>query len=176
MTKTSTRKIESQEDWNGNSLSVQSSLYSLLVLCPMMWSQQSITWLVVDRAIWLQWDHSIDDSSTGPSYNLLSWDTWKHYKLGTSCSVYALDKSRTTPLVEEVPRQDVIHFSQIPMSMAGVSHQWGNFWKETSFGVWSDTTFTCLARRKGWTLDHFVKPRGPSSTVSEKQGVHLTRS
>jgi hypothetical protein len=38
-----------------------------------------------------------------------------HGNLGTSCSIYAFDSSRTIPLVEEVLRQNVIHFSRIPM-------------------------------------------------------------
>jgi hypothetical protein len=60
----------------------------------------------------------MDNGSVAPSYNFSSWDTWKHCKLGASCLVYALDSSRTTPLVEEVPKQDVIHFSQFSMSRA----------------------------------------------------------
>jgi putative component of membrane protein insertase Oxa1/YidC/SpoIIIJ protein YidD len=39
-----------------------------------------------------------------PSYNFLSQDTWKHCKLGTSCSLYALDSSSTTHVVEEIWR------------------------------------------------------------------------
>jgi hypothetical protein len=44
-------------------------------------------------------------------------------KLGTSCLMYALDSSRTTPLVDEVMRQDMLHFSRIPMSRVGVSQK-----------------------------------------------------
>jgi hypothetical protein len=69
----------------------------------------------MDRAICLPWDHSVDDNFVVSLDIFLSWDTWKPCKLGTSCSIYALDSNRTTPLVEEVLRQDVIHFSQIPM-------------------------------------------------------------
>jgi hypothetical protein len=69
----------------------------------------------MDRAICLPWDHSIDDNFVVSLDIFSSWDTWKPCKLGTSCSIYALDSNRTTPLVEEVLRQDVIHFSQIPM-------------------------------------------------------------
>jgi hypothetical protein len=149
MTKNFSGKIESQDDFNGNSPSLWSSLYSLLISCPIVWSRRSITQLVVvDRVIYLPWDHSIDDNSAVSSDIFLSWDTWKPCKFGTSCSMYALDSSRTTPLVEEVLRQDVIHFSWIPMSRAGVSHQWGHFWRETSFSVWLDKTFTYLARSK----------------------------
>jgi hypothetical protein len=87
----------------------------------------SLDWLLGDRAICLLWDHSVDDNSAVSSDIFSSWDTWKPCILGTSSSIYALDSSRTTPLVEEVLRQDVIHFSRIPMSRAGVSHQWGHF-------------------------------------------------
>jgi hypothetical protein len=66
--------------------------------------------IVVDRAICLPWDHSVDDSAAVPSDIFSSWDTWKYCKLGTSCSIYALDSSRSTPLVEEVLKPDVIHF------------------------------------------------------------------
>jgi hypothetical protein len=64
----------------------------------------------VDKVICLPWDHSVDDNSAVSSDIFMSWDTWKPCKLGTSCSIYALGSSRTTPLVEEVLRQDVIHF------------------------------------------------------------------
>jgi hypothetical protein len=158
MTKCFTGKIESQDDWNENSLSLWCSLYSLPILCPIVWSEWSITQLLVaDRTIWLQWDHSIDDGSAAPSYNFSSWDTWKNCKVVTSCSVYALDSSRATPLVEEVLKQDAIHFSQFPMSRASVSHQWGHFCRETGFSVWSDTTFTYLSRRKGWIPETFLR-------------------
>jgi hypothetical protein len=71
----------------------------------------SLSWLLGDRAICLLWDHSIDDNSAVSSDIFSSWDTWKPYRLGTSSSIYALDSNRTTPLVEEVLRQDVIYFS-----------------------------------------------------------------
>jgi hypothetical protein len=142
-------KIESQDEWNGNSPSLQSSSCNRLMSCPIVWSRWSISRLVVvDRAIYLMWEHSVDDNTAMSSYIFSSWDTWKPCKLGTCCSIYALDSSRTTPLVEEVLRQDVIHFSRIPVSRAGVSHQWGHFWREMSFSVWLDTTLTYLARRK----------------------------
>jgi hypothetical protein len=156
-TKTFTGKIESQDDLNGDSLSLWSSLYNLPILCSIMWSWWSITQLVVvGRVICLQCDHSFEDSSAVPSYNFSSGDTRNHCKLATSCLVYALGSSRTTPLVEEVLRHDMIHFSQIPMSWAGVSHQWGNFWREMSIGVWSDMTFNYLPRRKGWIPETFL--------------------
>jgi hypothetical protein len=148
-TKNFSRKIENQNNWNGNSLSLWSSSYSRLISCLIVWSWRSITQLVVvDRAIYLSWDQSIDDNSAVSSDIFSSWDTWKPCKLGTSYLTYALDSSRITPLVEEVLRQVVIHFSRIPMPRAGISHQWGHFWRETSFDVWLDTTFTYLARRK----------------------------
>jgi hypothetical protein len=148
-TKNFSGKIESQDDWNGNSPSLWSSLYSRLISCPIVWSRWSITRLVVvDRAICLLWDHSVDDNSAVSFDIFLSWDTWKPCKHGTSCSISAFDSTRTTPLVEEVLRQDMIHFSQIPISRVGVSHQWGHFWRETSIGVWLDMKFYYLSRRK----------------------------
>jgi hypothetical protein len=130
----------------------------------------------VDRVISLQWDHSIDDCSAVPSYNFSSWDTWKHYKLGASCLVYALDSSRTTPLVEEVPKQDAIHFSQFPISRAGVAHQWGTS-AEKRASVYDQIrhSLTWLGGRDGYPKP-FVKPQGHRSIVSEKQGVRLIGS
>jgi hypothetical protein len=123
--KTFSGKIESQDDWNGNSPSLRSSLYSRLILCPIVWSQQSITQLVVvDRVICLPWDHSVDDNSAVPS-DIYSSD-WRD--------------------------MEVKHNS--PFSNSNV-RGWclssrGHFWRETSFGVCSNMIFTYLSRRKGW--------------------------
>jgi hypothetical protein len=120
--------IGSPGDWNEDSLSLWCSLYGMIILCPIMWSRWSITQLdIVDRAIWLQWGHSIDDNSTVLLDIFSSQHTQKHCKLGTSRLIYALDSSRTTPSVEAIQRWNVIHLSQIPMSRDGVPNQWGHF-------------------------------------------------
>jgi hypothetical protein len=127
-TKTFTGKIESQYDWNENSLSLWSSWYSLLVLCPIVWSERSITRLVVvDKAIWLQWAHSVDDGSVAPSYNFSS---------------------------TEVRRDSLFSISNVKGWCLSLM---GHFYNEMSFCVWSDTTFAYLARRMGWILETFLR-------------------
>jgi hypothetical protein len=99
-------------------------------VCPLYVLSCDLNGLSLGWLLWLEQHDSsgttsVDDGFASPSYNFSSWDTWKHCKLGTLCPVYALDSSRITPLVEEVSKQDVIHFSQFPMSRASVSHRWG---------------------------------------------------
>jgi hypothetical protein len=111
------------------------------------------------------------------SDNFSSWDTCKHYKLGTSCPVYALDSSRTTPLVEDASKQDVIHFSQFPMLRAGVSHQWGALLQRNELRCMIRYDVHFLGSEEGmYTRNPFAKQQGHTSIVSKKQGVHLIGS
>jgi hypothetical protein len=107
------------------------------------------------------------DSSAVPSYNFSSRDTWKHCKLETSCSVYALDSSRTTPLVEEVLRQNMIHFfsnsnAEVVSLMNGATSEE----KRASAYDHIRHSPTWLGGSDGYSK-HFVQPRGRSSMVSE---------
>jgi hypothetical protein len=130
-------------------------------ICPSYVLSCDLDGLWLSRLLWIGWSDSSGTTMLTTALWCLHTTSWVGIHgniviIGTSYSVYALGSSRTTPFVEGLPRSYVIHFSQIPMLRASVSHRWGHFRRETSFDVWSDTTFTYLARRKRWIPKTFL--------------------
>jgi hypothetical protein len=102
------------------------------------------------------------DSSAVPSYNFSSRDTWKHCKLETSCSVYALDSSRTTPSAKHDSFFLKFQCRGRVSLMNGVTSEE----KRASAYDHIRHSPTWLGGSDGYSK-HFVQPRGHSSMVSK---------